>query len=177
MKSRKFLHPVKTPAAATGGYYWLRKYRNKVSPYDRAFLGTFVGLGTSIYEPSVATGIGIAAFLQLLEVTTAKLIVNDYPGKIYAIGEKGRLIRLLPGQALLTGMDGLAIPGQRTVYKCVDGCYYKVTRNGQIKLTGGIFQGLAHSARGGGHKDLIWCRRQHTLGNPAWLSFYNTANH
>ena len=176
MKPRKYLHPLKTPAATAGGYFWLKRFRNRVSPYDRAFWGTFAGLATSVYEPPIATGIIIAGALQLLEVKTAKLVSNDYPRPIYAIGERGRLITLVPGQMLLTGMDGLAIPGQHKVYKCVDGCYYKVTQSGQIKLTRGVFQGLAHAGRGGGYKDRTWCQSQHTLGNPAWLSLYNTAN-
>ncbi len=173
MKPRKYLHSLKTPAATAGSYFWLKRFRNRVSPYDRFVIGS---LASIVPEPPIGIGIAFGSFLQLLEVKTAKLVSNDYPRPIYAIGERGRLITLVPGQMLLTGMDGLAIPGQHKVYKCVDGCYYKVTQSGQIKLTRGVFQGLAHAGRGGGYKDRTWCLHQHTLGNPAWLSLYNTAN-
>ncbi len=173
MKPRKYLHPLKTPVATAGSYFWLKRFRNKLSPYDRIIFGD---LFSFMLEPPIGFGFFIGASLQIFEITTAKLVSNDYPHPVYAIGERGRLITLAPGQMLLTGMDGLAIPGQHKVYKCVDGCYYKVTQSGQIKLTRGVFQGLAHAGRGGGYKDLTWCQSQHTLGNPAWLSLYNTAN-
>jgi hypothetical protein len=164
-----------TTASGALSFTGLKSLDPFIDPYTRVSIGIITALGLSItnyqLSRSIGVGIGIASFLQLLDIKKGgRIIRNDSTSKFFVLGETSVVTELMPGQIPNNSIDGLTIKGLNGVFKVSDGIYIELERDNSINYSIGFGKLINQSLRGGGFKSKQWVDVQTDL---IWKELYN----
>jgi hypothetical protein len=164
-----------TTASGALSFTGLKSLDHSIDPYTRASIGILAALGLSIsnnqINRSIGVGIGIASFLQLLDIKKGGRITRNNSASIFfVLGENSGVTELLPGQIPSNSIDGFTIKGLDGVFKVSDGIYIELAKDNSINYSIGIGKIINQSLRNGGYKSKQWVEQQTDL---RWKELYN----
>lgn len=164
-----------TTASGALSFTGLKSLDGSIDPYTRASIGILTALGLSIsnnqINRSIGVGIGIASFLQLLDIKKGgRIIRNNSATNIFILDENFGVTELMPGQIPSNSIDGLTIKGLDGVFKVSDGIYIELEKDNTINYSFGIGKIINQSLRSGGYKSKQWVDQQMDL---RWKELYN----
>jgi hypothetical protein len=146
-----------------------------IDPYTRTAVGLLTAIALSLNENQVTrnigVGLGVASFLQLLDVRKGgRLLSNLSLNTIYILDETKGVIALAPGEIPDNSIDGITIKGLQGVFKVSDGIHIEVGKRNNIKYAVGVGKIINENLRSGGFKTIEWVNQQ---VDTRWKELYN----
>jgi len=151
-------------ASAIGSYGLLKITQSKIDPYTRFSVGlvtgSFMAFSQNPIVRFIGIGIGIASFLQLIDVRKGgKLSFNNSGKPVFVLHEKEGVKELAPYEIPDYNIDGFTVKGLNGVFKLSDGVYGGVFTDNSIGCSFGV-GALVNSVRNAGLKNKSWVDAQ-----------------
>ena len=160
-------------ASAIGSYGLLKIPQSKIDPYTRFSIG-LVTSSIMVFSQNpivrfIGIGIGVASFLQLIDVRKGgKLSFNNSGKPVFVLHETEGVKELAPYEIPDYNIDGLTVKGLNGVFKLSDGVYGGIFQDNSIGTSFGVGS-LVNSFRDAGFKSPAWANKQ---TDRRWVKLY-----
>lgn len=159
-------------ASAIVSYGLLKLPQSKVDPYTRATIGITVGAGMLLGQSPIirymGIGIGIAGFMQILDVFKGgRLSSNEARSQVYILQETKGIVELQSDEVPDYNIDGFTYKGLNGVFKISDGVYAGINFNNEINVFG--VGAIVNKLRNAGLKSKSWVDSQ---TDKRWSNLY-----
>jgi len=161
-------------ASAIGSYGLLKISQSKIDPYTRFSVGLVTGSIMAFSQNPIVRfigiGVGVASFLQLIDVRRGGKISFNNSGKpVFVLHESEGIKELAPYEIPNYNIDGFTVKGLNGVFKLSDGVYGGVFADNSIGCSFGV-GALVNSFRNSGLKSGAWANKQ---TDRRWVMLYD----